>query len=680
MLSPFYFGFSFRAETGKNVNFFDFSTVSDIFTLETGGTFRYNDWVYAKTHIVNHSMRGFDYMSASSKKKLRKEQQAAAMTERQQQERKEAKKLKRNTIIFVTVIGLVLLAFVGILVYQWITSNGIFEKATTAATVNGTEINSVEMNYYYVDTALEQCDQLYSYASYFGGDLSVMGLDTSKPLSEQEYAEGQTWAEYIMDLAIENAQHDYTLAAAAKKAGYKLSEEDQETLKTYSKNMDSNAKALGYESADQLLAQQYGHGAEKDTYLAYLKRGMIANGYYNEYSDSLTFDDAAIRERDEKNPTHYNSYDYSYYYVSYSNYLEGGTENDEGETEYTAEQENAARAKAKEIADQLATATSLEELDAAVKELEVKGAKNQKLTTAHNTLYSKITASHQEWVAAEDRQEGDITVIENKATAEEGEEALINGYYVLCYEGKSTNDLSKMSGVRHLLVEFETEEETEEDHEGHDHEAETEPTEEVTDPTEEIIPETSEATAEEVTEPTVETTEPTETEGEEETETEGEEETETEGETEEESVSEEVKKAALEEAERLLAEWKAGDATEDSFAKLVTDYTDDTASAETGGLYENIHAGSNYVESFLAWAIDPARQVGDVEIVETEYGYHIMYFVGWEDLTYRDQLILDELKTEAFDTWYNGLIEAKPAKKGNTKYVLKELKLSDFGY
>lgn len=673
MLSPFFIEIE---------NFFQFSLFSRRIILETGGSFRYNDWVYANTHIVNHSMRGFDYMSASSKKKLRKEQQAAAMTERQQQEQKEAKKLKRNTIIFVTVIGLVLLAFVGILVYQWITSNGIFEKATTAATVNGTEINSVEMNYYYVDTALEQCNQLYSYASYFGGDLSTMGLDTSKPLSKQVYNEesGQTWADYILELAIDNAQHDYALAAAAKKAGYELSDEDQQTLKTYSKNMDANAKALGYESADQLLAQQYGNGAEKDTYLAYLKRGMIANGYYNEYSDSLSFDDAAIRERDEKNPLNYNSYDYSYYYVNYSNYLEGGTENDEGETEYSADEENAARAKAKEIADQLATAGSLDELDAAVKELEVNGAKNQKLTTAHKTLYTKITASHQEWVAAEDRQEGDITVIENKSTAAEGEEALINGYYVLCYEGMSTNDLGKMSSVRHLLVEFETEEEdeTEEDHEGHDHAEESEPTE-VTESTEETT-EATQAATEEVTEPVEEVTEPTETEGEEQTETEGEEATEPETETEEEGVSEEVRQAALAEAERLLAEWKNGDATEDSFAALVTDNTDDTASAETGGLYENIHAGSDYVEAFLAWAIDPARQVGDVEIVETEYGYHIMYFVGWEELTYRDQLILDELKNEAFETWYNGLIEAKPAKKGNTKYVLKEMLLSDFGY
>ena len=38
---------------------------------------------------TNRTMRGNDYMSASSKKKLRKEQNAAAMTEKQQKELKD---------------------------------------------------------------------------------------------------------------------------------------------------------------------------------------------------------------------------------------------------------------------------------------------------------------------------------------------------------------------------------------------------------------------------------------------------------------------------------------------------------------------------------------------------------------------------------------------------------------
>lgn len=68
--------------------------------------------------------------------------------------------------------------------------------------------------------------------------------------------------------------------------------------------------------------------------------------------------------------------------------------------------------------------------------------------------------------------------------------------------------------------------------------------------------------------------------------------------------------------------------TEDAFSKMVKENTADTASAETGGLYENIRISDSFVENFEKWSFDPARKAGDTGIVETEYGYHIMYFVS----------------------------------------------------
>lgn len=88
------------------------------------------------------------------------------------------------------------------------------------------------------------------------------------------------------------------------------------------------------------------------------------------------------------------------------------------------------------------------------------------------------------------------------------------------------------------------------------------------------------------------------------------------------------------EAEALLEQWKTGEATESSFAALVADNTDDSGSAETGGLYENFAKGE-MVESFENWAYDEARVVGDTGIVESDYGYHIMYFVGNGDITWK---------------------------------------------
>lgn len=84
-------------------------------------------------------------------------------------------------------------------------------------------------------------------------------------------------------------------------------------------------------------------------------------------------------------------------------------------------------------------------------------------------------------------------------------------------------------------------------------------------------------------------------------------------------------------AQSVLDEWKAGEATEESFAALVSANTSDTTSASSGGLYSNITASSSYEQAFLDWAIDPARKEGDTGLVKTGYGWHVMYYVASKD-------------------------------------------------
>lgn len=119
--------------------------------------------------------------------------------------------------------------------------------------------------------------------------------------------------------------------------------------------------------------------------------------------------------------------------------------------------------------------------------------------------------------------------------------------------------------------------------------------------------------------------------------------------------TDEQKKAAYEEAEKVRKEWVAAGGTEKAFIDIVKKYNDDTASNENGGLYEDVRHNSNYVASFKEWAVDAARKEGDCEIVETEYGYHIMYFVksngpDWE-LSAREKL-----QQDAYSDAFEGLL------------------------
>ncbi len=83
-------------------------------------------------------------------------------------------------------------------------------------------------------------------------------------------------------------------------------------------------------------------------------------------------------------------------------------------------------------------------------------------------------------------------------------------------------------------------------------------------------------------------------------------------------------------AQKVLDEWLAGDKTEESFAELANAYSDDTGSNTNGGLYTELTADTQLVDPFKNWYLDESREVGDYELVKTDYGYHVMYFSGAE--------------------------------------------------
>ena len=90
--------------------------------------------------------------------------------------------------------------------------------------------------------------------------------------------------------------------------------------------------------------------------------------------------------------------------------------------------------------------------------------------------------------------------------------------------------------------------------------------------------------------------------------------------------------ACRESAQKLLDEFLANDPTEEKFADLAVEYSQDSGSASNGGLYTQLTAGYGFIANFENWYVDESRQVGDTGLVKnTEssvQGYHIMYFSG----------------------------------------------------
>ena len=80
-------------------------------------------------------------------------------------------------------------------------------------------------------------------------------------------------------------------------------------------------------------------------------------------------------------------------------------------------------------------------------------------------------------------------------------------------------------------------------------------------------------------------------------------------------------------AEELLEQWRSGDTSEESFAQLASQHSQDPGSVSNGGLYSNVKKG-DMVAPFEDWCFDESRKTGDTGLVKTDYGYHIMYFVS----------------------------------------------------
>lgn len=83
-------------------------------------------------------------------------------------------------------------------------------------------------------------------------------------------------------------------------------------------------------------------------------------------------------------------------------------------------------------------------------------------------------------------------------------------------------------------------------------------------------------------------------------------------------------------AQALLDQWLAGEATEESFAAMAREHSEDPGSRENGGMYQNLNDETSFVQPFKDWYLDENRRVGDYGLVRTDYGYHIMYYSAEE--------------------------------------------------
>ena len=130
--------------------------------------------------------------------------------------------------------------------------------------------------------------------------------------------------------------------------------------------------------------------------------------------------------------------------------------------------------------------------------------------------------------------------------------------------------------------------------------------------------------------------------------------------------------ACQKKAQDVLDAWLAGEATEESFAKLAEEYSSDSGSNTNGGLYTGVQKGE-MLDTFDAWCFDGSRKVGDYGLVKTVHGYHVMYFAGSEE--YWHAVCKAEVPYWQVDQQLNAELEALDA-----QIYFEKMSLWEFAY
>ena len=492
-------------------------------------------------------------MSASREKKQRQASPEPTLSSRAQEEQKKAAERKRNTIIY-SIIGIVVVILVAILL---IWDSGIVQRNSKVAEIDGEKVTASQVAYYYYNNNIIYYAQTYSQyglsTSYSPSVSPKEQTITESAISEYGISEdylGKTYHEYFMDSALDALREEYTLRAAAKEAGYTLSDEGKEsvdaameqldsTLDSYLTNYGANLTRTSY------LQMVYGKSMSEGKYRTCLENAYLASEYRTDHFDELAaYSDEELNAYYEEHVAEMNTV--HYYWREFDGSVEETTDADGNTVEPTDEETAAALAAAKEAAE-----AAQAEVEA---DLDV--VHNNDDYNESNGVPSAGSFAY-DWLVDPARQPGDTEIFDG-----------VQGYYLLVFEESYRNEDPTVN-VRHILIEAVHEDDpaTEEDESKND-------------------------------------------------------------------LTDEDYAVAEQKAQEILDQWKAGEATEESFAALAEEYSADPGSNTNGGLYEKVAEG-DMIADFNDWIFDSARQSGDTGLVKNTQsstkGWHIIYYIGQDE-------------------------------------------------
>lgn len=494
---------------------------------------------------------------------------------------KSGAKKDNTTTLLVAVIAVILLVAVAIFIFS---DSGVMERNTVYVSSDNFEVTGTMLPYYenlaYMNT-FEQYYYLY-YNYYYSGDAAQAYNAVAQMMS------GYTLNDFF-DSAITSSKELVALAEEALANGVKLEAEDLEEIETTLK--DISAGSLGT-------------GVKKKDVKAALELQALAVKYVETVNEAIE-----AGATDEALLAFVNEHKADYYTADMLKYAMTLKAEDFGEdgTGYTA-----AERLLDEYAEKLAAATSVDEFKKTVIEYEVEKALGNLIADNLGTL----AAPSEELVAT-----AKAALIDNLFAAVVGGETFNSGVtddatYAEVFETAAAKLYATCTSAIANLPTTQTYTEAADDEviawvsnsetkEGDTKIAENKTEEEYT-KTVYIVEKAmhlDEAETKDVAHILIKADEKT--------------------------ATAEEKAAAKAKAEKILADFLAGEATLEKFEELAA-----TNNEDSNCVYKGVTKG-RMVAAFDAWTFDESRKTGDTAVVETEYGYHVMYFIGEGRIAYQ---------------------------------------------
>ncbi len=128
--------------------------------------------------------------------------------------------------------------------------------------------------------------EFYQMMQSYGSYISMMGLDTTRPLHEQSsLLEGNTWEQYFITSVVRKVSQFRALERAAQAEGYELPEDvatQLDDLTNPEGTLAKEASDAGFESIDAYLQENFGAGVTAKDYQNYMRMYITAMHYYQD--------------------------------------------------------------------------------------------------------------------------------------------------------------------------------------------------------------------------------------------------------------------------------------------------------------------------------------------------------------------------------------------------------------